>query len=133
MPYLVTRLTKFFTKSYIYIILRVDYFPCNCRSKKCRSVRVTCHEDALNTCLYKQILPRADGSGINEAISGIYEATSQSPRSITKILMNYNLIYCRKTLKMRGEFYTDELNSLQRPAFKTTETGYTHRYTYTYL
>ena len=91
MPYLVTRLTKFSTKSYIYIILRVNTFPCNCRSKKCRPVRGTCHDDAVNTCLCKQILLTENDSGINETISGIYEAISQSPRSTTKILMNYNL------------------------------------------
>ena len=113
---------------YIYITLRVNTFPCNCRSKKFRPVRVTCHDDAVNACMFKQILPTADGSVINEAISGIYEAISQSPRSTTKILMNYNLIYCRKTSKMRGEFHIDELNSLEWPAFKTTQTGY--RFTY---
>jgi len=64
----------------------------------------------VNTRLFEQILAIADDSGINEAISGIYAAISQAPRSATKILTNYNLIYCRKTLKMRGEFYIDELN-----------------------
>jgi len=29
---------------------------------------------------------------------------------------------------MTGEFYVDELNSLHRPAFKTTEQGYSFTY-----
>jgi len=103
--------------------------------KSADSLRVTCHDDAVNTCLFEQILSTADGSAIKEAISDIYAAISQAPLSTTKLLTNYNLIYCRKTLKMRGEFYIDELNSLQRPALKSTETccRFTYRAEFQYF